>query len=404
MNLEKMAAIMKEGYVCDRCLGRQYAQLLTGTDNLKRGKAVRFVLAMKADSGEEMGIHPSNFHGFEFHSRKVKAEKPGKCIVCGGIFKGLKKKVNEIEKAVAGYDFKTVLIGTILPDDLLLKEQEVWGKVGVEFCEPLKSEVNRELGKAVAERLGKDVDKKAPDVNVVYDFKEKRPVVNVRPVFIYGKYRKLVRGIPQTEWKNKVFETSVQGVIEKPLLKALKGEKSSFHGAGREDIDARCLGWRPFVIEIKEPRKRAMKLAKAGEAIKKSKMVEVKGLRMADRMDIRDAKSARYDKKYRLRVEFESKIEGIERVMELKGAQVAQKTPTRVMRRRADKTRKRLIKDITYKVLGQNKLEMTVTTEAGLYVKELVSGDGGRTQPNVSELINNKVKNIELDVIRIYSD
>ena len=43
---------------------------------------------------------------------------------------------------------------------------------------------------------------------------------------------------------------------EKPILKIAKSEKSSFHGLGREDIDARCLDYRPFVIEIEKPIKR----------------------------------------------------------------------------------------------------------------------------------------------------
>ncbi|MEK6910102.1 MAG: hypothetical protein AABW61_03445 [Candidatus Aenigmatarchaeota archaeon] len=37
-------------------------------------------------------------------------------------------------------------------------------------------------------------------------------------------------------------------------------------------------------------------------------------------------------------------------------------------------------------------------------MKELITGDEGRTQPNVSGLINNKVKKLSLDVIKIHSD
>jgi len=43
-----------------------------------------------------------------------------------------------------------------------------------------------------------------------------------------------------------------------------------------------------------------------------------------------------------------------------------------------------------------------VTTEAGLYIKELISGDKGRTQPNLSELLQNECVCKELDVVKIH--
>ncbi len=38
-------------------------------------------------------------------------------------------------------------------------------------------------------------------------------------------------------------------MIAKPILKASKGIDSVIHAAGREDIDVRCLDYRPFIIE-----------------------------------------------------------------------------------------------------------------------------------------------------------
>ncbi len=39
--------------------------------------------------------------------------------------------------------------------------------------------------------------------------------------------------------------------------------------------------------------------------------------------------------------------------------------------------------------------------QGGLYVKELVSGDEGRTKPNLAENLGVKAKIAELDVIKI---
>ena len=75
----------------------------------------------------------------------------------------------------------------------------------------------------------------------------------------------------------------------------------------------------------------------------------------------------------------------------------------RVAHRRANKTRKRRVKKFSYKVIDSKRMQFRVRAESGLYIKELITGDDGRTQPNVSELINNKVKKLSLDVIKIWT-
>jgi len=43
-----------------------------------------------------------------------------------------------------------------------------------------------------------------------------------------------------------------------------------------------------------------------------------------------------------------------------------------------------------------------VRGEAGLYIKELISGDSGRTRPSISELLKNECTCKELDVMKIH--
>ena len=42
-----------------------------------------------------------------------------------------------------------------------------------------------------------------------------------------------------------------------------------------------------------------------------------------------------------------------------------------------------------------------IEAEAGTYIKELVSGDGGRTKPSLSDLAGQRIQIRELDVIEI---
>ena len=402
--IEKLTRMLKEKFLCDRCLGRQFAQLLTGMSNKERGRILRYFLAMLIDSGEKIEVDISNFYGIKFHNKKIKPRKPRKCWLCSDIFKEIEKKAKMIEKELKKYEFSTFLIGCKLPPDLLEREQELWEEVGIEWCESIKTEINRELGLKVSELIKKEMDRKLPDITVLFDFNRDRVELNVRSLYVFGKYQKLIRGIPQTKWKKKIYKTSVQEIIEKPFLKESKAERSKFHGSGREDINVRCLGWRPFVLELVKPKKRKINLEKLKKKVNKSKKVKVKDLKLVKKETIRRIKFAEYDKTYRAIVEFENPVENLNKLKELKGTIISQKTPTRVLRRRSDKSRKRKVKDIKYKRLSKRKIELKIRAQSGLYVKELITGDEGRTQPSISSFLNNKIKNIELDVIKIHSD
>ena len=88
-------------------------------------------------------------------------------------------------------------------------------------------------------------------------------------------------------------------------------------------------------------------------------------------------------------------------VSKLNGAWIAQRTPNRVSHRRADLVRKRQV--IGIQVLGiENGLyRLEVVGDSGLYIKELISGDEGRTSPSLSEILAAPAKVTELDVVQV---
>ena len=74
----------------------------------------------------------------------------------------------------------------------------------------------------------------------------------------------------------KQYEESVQELIDSVAIGATEGESSTFHGAGREDIDAKMLGTgRPFVVEIKTPKKRSVDLQILEESMNKAAIGKV---------------------------------------------------------------------------------------------------------------------------------
>ncbi|MCD6367461.1 MAG: tRNA pseudouridine(54/55) synthase Pus10 [Candidatus Aenigmarchaeota archaeon] len=401
----KAVKILSQGYVCNHCLGRQFAQLLSGYDNEERGRIIRNFLAFSIDSGEKMKVDMSNFEEFNFRSKDVKKSGDKKtCVICNNVFDELETYVKEAEKKLKKIGFDTFLVGTKLPDDLIIKEEELWESIGIDWCEPLKSEINRIVGKELEKKLKKSVEFKYPDVVILINLKKKKVEVEVNPLYIYGEYNKLKRGIPQTKWPSGKYKTSVEEIIAKPLMKQIGGKGHKFHGCGREDIDARCLAWRPFVLEILEPKKRKINKKKLIEDVKKTKKVEIRNIEIVNSDMVEKVKSVRPDKTYRVLVKLKDDVseEDLKKLSILKGKRIYQETPTRVLHRRADLLRKRVVKDIKWKKVGKKKIELTITAEAGTYIKELVSGDKGRTYPSVAEILRTDAEVIELDVIKIH--
>jgi tRNA pseudouridine synthase 10 len=89
---------------------------------------------------------------------------------------------------------------------------------------------------------------------------------------------------------------------------------------------------------------------------------------------------------------------------QLNNALIKQQTPLRVLHRRADLIRERYIYKVKVKKVSPKSAEMEIRCQGGLYVKELVSGDEGRTVPNVSELLGNRATPLKLDVLNVIVD
>ena len=81
--------------------------------------------------------------------------------------------------------------------------------------------------------------------------------------------------------------------------------------------------------------------------------------------------------------------------------EIRQQTPLRVLRRRADKVRIKHVIDLSYEIIDDTHFNMIIKTEGGLYIKELISGDEGRSQPNVSEILGVEAVCDQLDVLEV---
>jgi tRNA U54 and U55 pseudouridine synthase Pus10 len=78
--------------------------------------------------------------------------------------------------------------------------------------------------------------------------------------------------------------------------------------------------------------------------------------------------------------------------------QIAQRTPVRVLHRRAPLVRtRRILTCKVAEVIDGHRFRLRLSTDAGTYVKEFVHGDLGRTVPSISSLLGCKTDILELD-------
>jgi tRNA pseudouridine synthase 10 len=205
-----------------------------------------------------------------------------------------------------------------------------------------------------------------------------------------------------------MYSESIEEIIAGPILKKTRGEDVAFHAAGREDIDVRMLGsGRPFIMEVKRPKKRFINLQDLTKIINKeaNDKIEVFNLCFATKNEVKLLKKKEGSTKiYKVYIEFDRDVSE----EELKIAEkiftksiIRQKTPLRVLHRRADLIREKYIYEAHIKRLTPNRAEMKICCQGGLYIKELISGDEGRTVPSIASALNIKAKPLELDVLKI---
>ena len=399
---EQVTSILAYGECCDHCLGRFFGKRSHGLSNDERGKSLVIARALAEN--------------------KPYTPFTGTCWVCGNFFDTVPEWADRVVAAVEGIEYSTFLVGCRVPPLIAENEEMVWSDLSLAEPEPFKSEVNREVGKAVSLRTGKMVDFKRPDIVAILDPLSGSTEVQINSVFFYGRYQKFERGIPQTHWDCRTcrgagcekcnftgaqYLDSVEELIGRPVILAFNAHNAVLHGAGREDIDARMIGTgRPFILEVVEPKIRSLDLAGLEKEINRTAegRVSVSIKRWSDKAEVETLKSNKAHKKYRILVEVDGGLSADEfqnALKTLQGVTIHQRTPERVAHRRADKIRERIVLDIEYAGEEDGRFVVEILGEAGLYIKELISGDGGRTRPSLAEILNRSAHVSSLDVVQV---
>ncbi|NOQ53694.1 MAG: hypothetical protein GQ558_03710, partial [Thermoplasmata archaeon] len=153
--------------LCDSCLGRLLGKADHGT-NSQRGQIMR-----------------------QFADPEAEPVPPVDCALCEGLVEEYEDLAKEVQVALEDYEWDSFLVGTKVPKRVARMEKDLAKPFPSAWVEPLKSEVNREVGRRVEEASDGEVNFETPDITVLVDPEVNTATVQVRSVYVYGRYSKL---------------------------------------------------------------------------------------------------------------------------------------------------------------------------------------------------------------------
>ncbi len=420
------------GPLCDYCLGRQFARLGYDMPNKERGRALKIVLFLEYSMqnnieaikllAERGGLEEA----VEYLKKNGILVERQPCWLCGGVlsesrFTTLAEKIAEQLKQ---YEFGSFVIGASVPATMRENEDRLRSQLGIVTGEDLKKDITREVGKLVSKLTGKEISYGAYDITIIVDIFDETFRIIPSPLFIKGRYLKHSRQLPQSPWHCRMcwgrgceacnytgrkYPTSVAELIGERAKEIFQSDGYKFHAAGREDVDALVEGeGRPFVLELKRPRMRFVPLKQVEAEINKKAngLIEVVFDSLASRKEVRLLKltSPSTSKTYVVKTVYDvdldpSKIEKLEETF--KNIVIEQRTPTRVLRRRSDKVRRKVVYWVEARLMDSRVAVFKICCQGGLYVKELITGDQGRTRPSFAEVLQATPSRLELTVVKV---
>ncbi|MFN7105304.1 MAG: tRNA pseudouridine(54/55) synthase Pus10 [Pyrobaculum sp.] len=404
--LDKALQILQVYPLCDSCLGRLFAQLGYGIENRERGAAIKTVLHMQLVSGYKSGVDTlddlkklAKSHGptRKFLAKLGVVVEKETCYICGEILEDVEKYAEAVAKALEGLEYESFLVGTVVPRQVLEREAEIVKKFMLTTGESIKHEINRRVGREALRLLGKKVDKHRPQVVVNVNVATGDVAVTRNPLLVEGLYLKLSRQMSQVKKFGNV-KTSLFERLQY-IREVFGGVDYVIHAAGREDVDVRMLGsGRPVVIEVKQPtRYKAAVPPLVGKDLvfipkKPTDRAEVRRLKEKAKVSI---------KLYRALVASDRAVDDLSILSTLQGRAVTQFTPRRIKRRNPKSRRTRMVYEVAWRQITPHVFELYIRCQGGLYVKEFIHGDGGRTTPSVAEVLNTYLDVLELDVLAV---
>ncbi|MGI0081850.1 MAG: tRNA pseudouridine(54/55) synthase Pus10 [Nitrosopumilaceae archaeon] len=359
--------ILKEHKLCDNCLGRLFADRLGLLSHRRLGIKIRKILGKK---------------------------NPKSCYICKNLMAKLYVQLSKMLEMSQDYEFSSFLVGAILPPSVLDRDDLIRSKFKLRGINSIKADITREIGKRFGRKTKTKVNYQNPDIVFTLDFKNDECEIKLKPIFLFGRYTKSIRGIPQKqkpckncrgkgcyacEFHGITEFDSVEGKIAKFLYEKFGAQQAKMTWVGSEDETSLVLGkGRPFFVRLVNPHKRQIKLAKKillGEVV-------IHGIKIIGRLP---QSIIRFRSKVKMEVQTEKEI----KPSQLKNLYKLKAQPISVYENSGKKNQKHIY-DISYKKKSSNSFSLFMKADGGVPLKRLA--DGIEVTPSLSSILENPCK------------
>ncbi len=367
--IHQSKSILKECDLCDNCLGRF------------------FINSTRLSSRKRLGNKIRN----SINSRPVT-----KCYICKNLLSNADLYVKMMQNASMGYEFSTFTVGAILKQSIIERDDKLRSKFNLHGVDGIKTAITRELGKKFVSKTKKRIDHLLADITFTINFKTERCNVKTKPIFLYGKYIKDKRGLPQKEescqdCKGKgcifcnnhgiVSFDSIEGKISKFLYEKFETEQVKFTWIGGEDKTSLVMGsGRPFFAKLLSPKKRNVRLAM------------IHALRKIDHIP---SGSIRFKSKIKILVLAKNDISP----NKLKRLKQLVTVPIEITDS-DNKQHKRTIHKLKYKKNSSQSFTVEIEADGGIPIKRFV--DGFNIIPSISNILGIQCSCEKFDINQIY--
>jgi len=322
-----------------------------------------------------------------------------KCYICKDIFEKLDSILFTIYEKINTSDFKTFNLGLTLKHSYLERDDFLKSKFKIKGIENIKFSISEELTKKIAKKTKSKKVIENPDIFLQVNLKDESCTIRSKPIFVYGRYNKKIRDIPQ---KLKSCEKcnglgchncnfiglknieSVEEKISSFLKEKFNSKQVQINWIGGEDQSSLVLGnGRPFFAKIINPKKR-------NRLLRKSSNLDTVSLSELRKLPLQPKGSVPFKSEVSITIDTKNLIYSskLKKLSILKNAEIINTSNDK-------KNNPKRIYDIHYKKLGKTSFLLDLLVDGGIPIKSFVQHS--ILTPNISELLGNQCSCKKLD-------
>ena len=247
---------------------------------------------------------------------------------------------------------------------------------------------------------------KYPDIFIKANFKDESCTIEAKPLFIYGRYNKNTRTLPQKqqlclscngigchncEFNGMKKTQSIESNISNLFIKKFDCKQVKINWIGGEDETSLVLGnGRPFFAKLLNPKRRYYVIRKT---------IDLEDIHLSElkKLYIQPKGSVSFKSEVQITVKTEKSI----LIKSLKKLKILENTIIKNSSRGKKNIKKRIY-TIDFTKISRSKFTLDLLIDGGIPIKSLIQNS--TLEPNISDLIKNRCKCVEIDFKNILID